>query len=65
MLMFREGGFLTLTYRFRASRFSERDVKYSPSCGITSPPMRRYFKLNTNADLADLPATTLCISLST
>ena len=26
MLMFREGGFLTLTYRFRASRFSEREL---------------------------------------
>ena len=26
MLMFPEGGFLMLTYRFRASRFSEREL---------------------------------------
>ena len=26
MLMFPEGGFLTLTYRSRASRFSEREL---------------------------------------
>ena len=43
MLMFPEGGFLTLTYRSRASRFSERELNThllvafcSHRCEVTS-----------------------------
>ena len=44
MLMFPEGGFLTLTYRSRASRFSERELNTHLLVAF-EPPMRRYIKL--------------------
>ena len=43
--MFPEGGFLTLTYRSRASRLSERELNTHLLVAFL-PPMRRYFKLN-------------------
>ena len=50
--MFPEGVFLMLTYRFRASRFIERELNTHLLVAL-APPMRRYIKLKQMQKMED------------